>query len=149
MPLEGWVTRFLTFGFLTLDFLGAIFFWYLSLRKKIQKYQDNLREIKCWYDVFQNHTVLETYVYFFICFVLLSHTHTPKALLVYEYLLFRFPVLSFPKVTKNFTTIHNSQSALRVKEKKEPLLSLSLSLSLSLFLSRPHFLLVSLLHLYM
>jgi len=41
MPFEGWATRFLTFGFLTLDFLGAIFFWYFSLRKKNRKYQDN------------------------------------------------------------------------------------------------------------
>ena len=54
MLFAGWVTLLFTFGFLTLDFFGAIFFWYFSLRKKIQKYQDNLREIKCWYDVYEH-----------------------------------------------------------------------------------------------
>jgi hypothetical protein len=55
MLFAGWVTRFLT-----LDFLGAIFFWYFSLRKKNQKYQDNLREIKCWYDVYEHHILDKT-----------------------------------------------------------------------------------------
>ena len=36
MLFAGWATRFLTLDFLTLDFLGAIFFWYFSLRKKIK-----------------------------------------------------------------------------------------------------------------
>ena len=39
MPFAGWATRFLTFGFLTLDFLGAIFFWYFSLRKIFRRKQ--------------------------------------------------------------------------------------------------------------
>ena len=56
--------RFLPFGFLTLDFLGAIFFWYFSLRKKNSKIPgqraDNLREIKCWYDVYEHHILDET-----------------------------------------------------------------------------------------
>jgi hypothetical protein len=55
MLFAGWVTLLLTLDFFTLDFLGAIFFWYFSLRKKNQKYQDNLREIKCWYDVYEHH----------------------------------------------------------------------------------------------
>jgi len=37
MLFAGWVTLLLTFGFLTLDFFGAIFFWYFSLRKKKSK----------------------------------------------------------------------------------------------------------------
>ena len=36
MLFAGWVTLLFTFGFLTLDFLGAIFFWYFSLRKKFK-----------------------------------------------------------------------------------------------------------------
>ena len=60
MLFAGWVTLLFTLGFLTLDFLGAIFFWYFSLRKKIQKYQDNLREIKCWYDVYEHHILDKT-----------------------------------------------------------------------------------------
>ena len=39
MPFAGRATRFLTFGFLTLDFLGAIFFWYFSLRKIFRRKQ--------------------------------------------------------------------------------------------------------------
>jgi len=37
MLFAGWVTLLFTFGFFTLDFLGAIFFWYFSLRKKNSK----------------------------------------------------------------------------------------------------------------
>ena len=55
---------------------------------------------------------------------------TPKALLVYKYLLF----VSLASRPKGHVKPHNSQSALRVKEKKElSLRSLSLSLSSSPF----------------
>ena len=41
MPFEGWATRFLT-----LDFLGAIFFWYFSLRKIFRRKQKF-----CWVQI--------------------------------------------------------------------------------------------------
>jgi hypothetical protein len=46
MLFAGWVTLLFTFGFFTLDFLGAIFFWYFSLRKIFEENR-NFVEPKC------------------------------------------------------------------------------------------------------
>ena len=88
------MTRFSTFGFLTLDFLGAIFFWYFSLRKKIQKkkyLQDNLREIKYWYDVYEHQGSHHC-----------AHDETPET--PPQVKATTSSITPFPRVTPNFTS---------------------------------------------
>ena len=56
-PFAGSTTFFFTrllVLFFAFDLLGVILFWHYSLRKNIQDSAYNLREIKCWYDIYNN-----------------------------------------------------------------------------------------------